>query len=193
MAINLRTPIGILSFPVLFTPRPVVQGGEPRYSVNLLLDPKQQTLPEFVAMKRAVAQVIDEKWGTGKARDRAFVDRLTLPFLRCEDMKYQGYNIPGGLFIRPWTKNRPGVVDANRNEITVPGDVWAGQLARLTVSPFAYQQTGNMGVNFALNNVQICRTDGERLDGRKAAQDDFDDYRDANAPTADALADEIPF
>ena len=30
MAINLRTPIGILSFPVLFTPRPVVQGGEPR-------------------------------------------------------------------------------------------------------------------------------------------------------------------
>jgi hypothetical protein len=191
MAINLRTPIGILSFPVLFTPKPVIPGGEPRYSANLLLNPTQQNTPEFAAMKKAVAQTIDEKWGAGKARDKAFVDRLTLPFLRCEDQKYDGYNITGGLFIRPWTKNRPGIVDANRQELTVPGDVWAGQLARLTVSPFAYAQTGNLGVSFALNNVQICRTDGRRLDGRRAAPDDFDDYVDADAK---AMADdEVPF
>jgi hypothetical protein len=190
MAMNLRTPIGILSFPVLFTPKPVVPGGEPRYSVNLLLDPIAQKTPEFAAMKAAVVRTIDEKWGTGKSKDRAFIDKLTLPFLRCEDQKYDGYQITGGLFIRPWTKNRPGIVDANRQEITVPGDVWAGQLVRLTVSPFAYAQTGNLGVSFALNNLQVCRTDGRRLDGRRAAHDDFDDYQDPNA----ALVDEdVPF
>jgi Enterobacter phage Enc34, ssDNA-binding protein len=191
MAMNLRTPIGILSFPVLFTPKPVVPGGEPRYSVNLLLNPTQQNTPELAAMKQAVVQTIDEKWGAGKARDRDFIKKLTLPFLRCEDQKYDGYQIPGGVFIRPWTKNRPGIVDANRQEITVPGDVWAGQMVRLTVSPFAYAQTGNLGISFALNNVQVCRTDGRRLDGRRAAPDDFDNYSDPSAP---AMADEdIPF
>jgi hypothetical protein len=193
MAINLRTPIGILSFPTLFTPKPVVPGGEPRYGCNLLLNPGMQNTPEFTAMKKAVAQCIDEKWGAGKCRDKAFVDRLAMPFHRCEDMKYQGYNIPGGIFIRPWTKNRPGIVDAQRNEVTVPGDVWAGQFVRLTVSPFAYQTSGNLGVSFALNNVQICRVDGERLDGRKAAHDDFDDYRDPNMPAGALVDEDIPF
>ena len=38
---NVTTPIGILSFPVLFTPRPRAQGGEPCYSheANFLYRP----------------------------------------------------------------------------------------------------------------------------------------------------------
>src|SRR5215467_3808953 len=176
MAVNLRTPIGILSFPVLFTPRPVVPGGEPRFSINLLFDQAAQKTTEWAAMKRAVAQTIDDEWGSGKSQDAAFIKRLKLPFLACKDQPYDGYDIPGGMFIRPWTKNKPGVVDAARQEITVPGDVWAGQVVRATVSPFAYEQTGNRGVSFGLANVQICRTDTRRLDGRRAAKDDFDDY-----------------
>jgi hypothetical protein len=191
MAISVKTPTGILSFPVLFTPKAVVPGGDPRYGVNLILDPVAQKTPEFAAMKAAVLKVIDEKWGPGKSKDRAFLDRLTLPFLRCEDQKYDGYQVTGGIFIRPWSKSRPGLVDHLRQEINVPGDVWAGQLARLSISPFAYQQTGNLGVNFGLNNVQICGPGPRRLDGRRPAKDDFDDYVDPNAP---AMADEdIPF
>lgn len=189
MAVNLRTPIGILSFPNLFVAKPVMQGGEPRFSCNLLFDQPSQKSPEFAAMKRAVAQTIDEKWGNGKSQDRAFIDKLRLPFLPCSEMDYDGYNIPGGIFIRPWTKNRPGIVNAQRQEISVAGDVWSGQHARATVSPFAYEITGNRGVSFALNNVQICRTDGKRLDGRRAAEDDFPDYDDPSAGPDD----NIPF
>jgi hypothetical protein len=58
-------------------------------------------------------------------------------------------------------------------------------MARATVAPFAYNNSGNKGVSFALNNLQICRTDGERLDGRIAAEDDFDDYGDAGAVLVD--------
>jgi len=190
MALSLRTPIGILSFPVLFTPRPVVPGGEPRFSLNLLFDPTAQKAPEFAALKRAVAQAIDEKWGQGKSQDANFIKRLRLPFLPCKDMTYDGYDIPGGIFIRPWTKNKPGIVDAQRQEITVPGDVWAGQNVRCTVTPFPYEQTGNRGISFGLNNLQICRTDGKRLDGRKKATEDFpDDLGDASGPADD----DIPF
>ena len=53
------------------------------------------------------------------------------------------------------------------------------------------EQTGNRGISFGLNNVQICRTDGKRLDGRRPADQDFPDYDDPNAPV-DADAD-MPF
>jgi hypothetical protein len=63
--------------------------------------------------------------------------------------------------------------------------------ARATVAPFAYNQAGNRGVSFALNNLQICRMDGERLDGRRAAKEDFPDY---DGEGAAAMADEeVPF
>ena len=190
---SLITPTGILSFPVLFTPRPVVQGGDPRYGINLIIDPTGQKTPEFAALRRAVAQIIDEKWGTGKSRDKAFVGKLRNPFLSCADVDYEGYEDKDAVFIRPWSKNKPGLIDAYRNEITVPGDIWAGQLVRCSVNPFAYEQSGNRGVSFGLNNVQVCRVDGRRLDGRRAAKDEFGDYDDGNAGQRQMADEDIPF
>lgn len=182
---SLRTPIGILSFPRVFSPRPRAQGGEPVFQVNLLLDKTAQSTPEFAALRRAVADQIDATFGQGKHNDREFVASLRLPFRRCAEKKFKGYDIEGGVYIAPWSKQRPGVVDAHRREITVPEDVWAGQLARATVAPFAYNNSGNRGVSFALNNLQICRTDTERLDGRIAAEDDFDEYGDDTGALVD--------
>ena len=188
---NVRTPIGILSFPVLFSPRPRAPGGDPVYQCSLLFDQQAQRHPDFEALRRAVRECIDEEWGAGKSQDKAFVAGIRHPFRKCNEKQYKGYDIPGGLFISPWTKTRPGVVDAQKNELTVPDDIWAGQAARATVSPFAYATSGNKGVSFALNNLQICRTDGERLDGRRSAVEDFDEYSGPGA-MADTDAD-VPF
>jgi hypothetical protein len=138
-------------------------------------------------------KAIDEKWGAGKSSDKNFIAKLRSPFRKCEEKKYKGYDIPGGIYITPWSNRRPGIIDAQRTEITVPDDVWAGQLVRATVSPFAYLQSGNMGVSFSLNNIQICRTDGERLDGRRNAQDDFDAYVGDGAMVGADADDDIPF
>lgn len=188
---SLITPLGTMTFPTLFTPRAVVAGGEPRYSLNLIIDPINQKTPAFQAMRRAVAQAIDEKWGAGKSQDKAFVAKLKNPFLPTTDQAYEGYEDPNAVFIRPWSKNRPGVVDAYRNEITVPADVWSGQLVRCSVNPFAYEMSGNRGVSFGLNNVQVCRVDGKRLDGRRAAKDEFSEYQDPSQPVMDDET--IPF
>jgi hypothetical protein len=64
-------------------------------------------------------------------------------------------------------------------------------MARCTVNCRAYAQQGNQGVHFLLNNVQICRTDGRRLDGRKSATEDFEEFADV-VDTEDA-EEEIPF
>jgi Protein of unknown function (DUF2815) len=188
---SLRTPIGVLSFPVLFSPRPRAPGGDPVYQCSLLFDQQAQKDPLYLALRKAAAECIDTTWGPGKSQDKAFVAGLRSPFRPTQEKQYKGYDIPGGIFISPWTKTKPGLVDANRNEIMVPEDIWAGQLARATVAPFSYNQAGNRGVSFALNNLQICRTDGERLDGRIAAKNDFDDYTGPGA--AQLVDDEVPF
>jgi hypothetical protein len=157
----------------------------------LLFDRDAQRDPAYEALRKAVFQCIEEKFGTGKSKDQAFLAQLNSPFRKTAEKAYKGYDMPDGVFISPWTKTRPGIIDARRNEISTPEDVWPGQAARASVTPFAYNTSGNRGISFALNNVQICRTDGERLDGRRAAKDEFDDY---DGPGAASLADsDSPF
>jgi hypothetical protein len=191
MAASVRTPIGVLSFPVLFSPRPRAVGGEPVYQCSLLFDKNAQRDPAFELLRKAVRECIDDKWGDGKSKDAQFVATLHNPFRKTAEKAYKGYDIDGGIFISPWTKSKPGIIDARRNEISTPEDVWPGQMARCSVAPFAFHNSGNKGVSFALNNIQICRTDGERLDGRRAARDEFDEY---DGPGAAVMADdEVPF
>ena len=190
---SVRTPIGILSFPQLFTPKPRAPGGEPVYQCSILFDQSAQKHPDFAALVAAMNELIDEEWGAGKSRDKAFLGTIRRPFRKTQEKQYKGYDIPGGLFISPWSKSRPGIVDAQRNEISVPEDIWAGQLARASVAPFAYNQAGNKGISFALNNIQICRTDGERLDGRRAAKDEFPDYDGPGALVGADADDDVPF
>src|SRR3954470_10902991 len=92
MADLVCTPPGMLSFPHLFVPKPIVAGGEPRYSLVLVFDQAAQALPEYRALKTAVAAAIDAKWGNGKSKDAAFVRKLRLPFRDAgEKTKYAGY------------------------------------------------------------------------------------------------------
>jgi hypothetical protein len=191
MAPSIRTPIGVLSFPNLFSPRPRAPGGEPVYQCSILFDQNAQKDPAYEALKRAVREEIDDKCGAGKSRDAQFMTGVRSPFRPTSEKAYQGYDMVNGIFISPWTKSKPGLVDAVRNEILVVEDIWAGQLVRATVSPFWYNTSGNRGVSFALNNVQVCRTDGPRLDGRRSATQDFDDYTGPGAMVS--ADDEIPF
>ena len=43
-----QTPTGILSYPHFFKPRPVVEGGQPRYSANLIFDEVTQKDPAYL-------------------------------------------------------------------------------------------------------------------------------------------------
>lgn len=192
---SVLTPIGMLSFPNLFVPKPPAPGADPRFGINLVLDKAAQAKPAYQELRKLVAQTIDEEWGLGKSKDTAWLSkqRIRLPFRPTSDRDYTGYDVEGGVFIAPWSKNKPGLVDANREDILVPGDVWSGQLARCTVHCFAYDTSGNKGVAFNLNNVQICKADMPRLDGRKAAKDEFDDVGDSEMGDRPPLSDEPPF
>lgn len=184
------TPIGRLAFPNLFKPRAAVAGAEPRYSTILLLDEDAQKSDEFKALKQAVFECIEDEWGAAKAKDSTFVKSLRLPFRDAGEKSYEGFE-KGMVFIAPWTKSQPGIVDAQVQDIINPERVWAGQLARLDVNAFAYNQSGNKGVSLGLNHVQITNEDQPRFDGRKQASDVFGAIGGAaSAPDAD---DDLPF
>ena len=72
------------------------------------------------------------------------------------------------------TKDKPGVVDINVQDVIDPDEFVSGDYCRLSINAFAYDTKGNRGVSFGLNNVQVSRK-GETLSGRARAEDDFND------------------
>lgn len=164
----IETPIGILSYPHLFKARPVVEGGEPRFGCNLILDQIAQQSPQYAALRKLANAVAIDFFGQDRMKDPRFVGRLRKPFRPCSNRQgTKGYDdVPGGMFINPWSKVQPKVVGPDTMEITVPTDVFAGQRARLQVNAFAYENAGNVGVSFGLQAVQITKRNMPRLDGR---------------------------
>lgn len=172
MADNTRllTPIGVMCFPALFVPRapnPANPSGDPRYQLMLVFDKAAQATPEFAALKDAVRQVAVAKFGPAPKGLRS-------PF-RVADEKEQlsEFHGKGCVFIQPWSKFKPGLVDRNGQDIIMADDVWAGQTARATVQAFAYENSGNRGANFSLNNVQVVQRNRPRIDGRVSAAAEF--------------------
>lgn len=168
---SLNTPYGTLSFPALFQPRPRADGGEPVYGASIIFDPAAQASPAYKSLQDACIEAAKKEWG-----DKLPLKQIKMPFRDAGEKaaKWAGY-VDGHTFLSPWSKTKPGIVDARRHEILLPEEVWAGQLVRFNITPFAWFNTGRHGVSFALNHVQVIRTDTPRIDGRGKAEDVFDD------------------
>lgn len=176
MAASLNTPPATLSFQNLMTPRPRFDGQDPVYGCSLIFDEKEQKSKQYKALKDACAAAARKKWG-----DNVNLKNVEMPFRDAGTKAYDGYHA-GDTFISPWSKNKPGIVDANRDDVHLPEEVWSGLLVRANVTPFAWDAKGKKGVSFGLNHVQIITAEGrQRLDGRPTAKSAFDDGEVAEA------------
>jgi hypothetical protein len=167
----LNSPYGTLAFPHVFQPRARAEGGEPVFSATLIFSPAQQKSPAYKAMQDGCIEAARKEFG-----DKIQMRDVRLPFRDAGEKagKYNGFN-EGDVFINPWTKSKPGVVNAQRQEVLLPEEVWAGQLVRFNVTPYAWVNSGKKGVSLALNHIQIIKTDTPRIDGRASASAAFDD------------------
>jgi hypothetical protein len=184
------TPPGILSYPALFTPRAPMPGStqtDPRFQASLILSPETFKTPSFRELVALIESAAREKFGAKIA-----MNALRLPLRKCAEKESMAAVDPNGAFFACWSKTRPQVIGPDFAPIADPAAVWAGQTVRLSVQPFAYEQSGNRGVSLGLRNVQILRTDGPRLDGRASAEADFE-----NVPLPEGFAaanmDDLPF
>lgn len=186
------SPIGVVSFPSLFVARAPQPGADPRYSVTLIFNADAQATPEFKALKAAAFAAAKEKWGD-KAADMFKSGKLRSPIRDATEKEFSGYD-EGSLFVNFWSKQAPGVVDQRLQDIIRAEDVYPGALGRVTYRAFAYDTQGNKGVSFGLQNFQLADASTPRLDGRRAAKDEFAPLDSGGtADLAMAVADDVPF
>ena len=183
------SPIGVISFPHLFTPRAPQPGADERYSLILIFDQNAQNTPEFKKMKSDVYACAKAKFGD-KTDEMIKNGQLRMPFRDAnEKSKYPGFD-DGCVFISAWSKQKPDVIDGRLNPV-LESDLYPGCLGRITYNPFAYDNSGNRGCSIGLNNTQIADFTTPRLDGKRKGQDDFDSI-DEQSADADAMED-VPF
>ena len=189
--IRVTTPECILSYPHLFEPTKVNQNNaseKAKYSASFVFAPGV----DLTDLKAAAAEAGLRKWG-GKFEGMVKEKKLRLPFRT--DAVEKGY-AEGSVFINARSDNKPGLVmpfageDGRPANVENPDIMYPGSRVRASLVAFAYDTLGNMGVSFALGNVQWLG-DGERLDSRVAAADDFTVVDDAEAPgeVASSVAD----
>lgn len=160
------SPIGRVSYPYVFEPQ-TNDNGTKSYSVVLMFD-KTADLSE---MKAAAAKA-EKEFLKGKKTPPGWKN----PFRDGDEKNHEGKHpeYAGKVYIsfRANENRKPQVVDAMRESIGQQ-DFYAGCFARVSYDCYAFDKNGNRGVAFSLGNIQKVR-DGEPLDGRTKAEDDFD-------------------
>ncbi len=189
--IRVTTPEAILSYPALFEARKVNRDNpaeKAKYSAAFIF--LEGT--DLTKLKEAAVEAGQRKWPNGKFEELLKADRLRLPFRT--DALEKGYPA-GSTFINARSDSKPGLVMPYKDQatgkpaaVTDPEIMYPGCKVRASLVAFAYDTMGNMGVSFALGNVQWL-SDGDRLDSKVAAADDFDAVEGAEDGTVpDSIA-----
>ena len=167
---NILTPPFRVSFPNVFKPKRNELSGKDEYSIVALF-PKDADL---TSLKKAAEAAITEKWGPDKTK---WPKNLRSPFRdqgeRKKDGKLPSGYEEGAFFLNLKSTQRPGIINQKREDIIDEADFYPGCWARASVRAYAYDNKGNRGVSFGLQNLQKVK-DGEPLSGRPKAQDEFE-------------------
>lgn len=83
-------------------------------------------------------------------------------------------------FMNASSDNQPGIVDENVKPIMDRALIYSGCYGRVSLNFYAFNTSGNKGVAVGLNNIQKLQ-DGERLDNRASAEDDFSAFKTDSA------------
>lgn len=172
------TPPCILSYPHLFEPAGFGPNDPKKYSAVFIFT-------EGTDLSKLEA-AIDAAINASKYTMEDLKDNL--PWRT--DWKKKGYP-KNSTFISAKTDTKPGVVMPFKGEddrpavLTNEALMYPGAKVRASLEAYVYDRVG-LGVSFALANVQWLG-DGDRIDGRVAAADDFDVVEQEAEDIADLL------
>ena len=174
------TPVFRLSFPALFEAESY-DGGPPKFGLSAVWTPAKFSDMDKKRWK-AILQALNAE---SQSRFKKPWKELPANIKRglrdgAEKADMEGYG-EGTRFASVSTKMRPGVIDASKNKIGPEegntDDIFPGCYCRATVTVYSYDNKGK-GVALGLMNVQKV-ADGERLDSRTDAAEDFEDDIDS--------------
>lgn len=147
-----------------------INGSEPKYSLSAIIPKSDKATVAKIkaAIEAAKAEGKDSKW-QGK-----IPANLKYPLRDGDEDRPEDPNYENCYFINANSKQRPGVVDKNVQEILDPEEVYSGCYGKISVNFYAFNTNGNKGIAAGLGNIQKLK-DGERLGGGKSrAEDEFE-------------------
>lgn len=163
------TPRFTVSYPKVFKAELNTLSGKMEFSTVALFKKGE----DLSALKKAAEEVLIEKLGADKAK---WPKGLKSPFRDQSDREKEGVlpagHVAGAIFMSLKTSNKPGVVNQDVQPIIDESEFYAGCVAQATVRAYYYDQKGNKGVAFGLQNLQKV-AEGEPLSGRSSPSEDF--------------------
>jgi len=157
----------------VFDPAAVSEGSdEKKYSVSIIISKDDKvTLKKINDAIEAAKQAGVSKWG-GK-----IPKVLKLP-LRDGDLERDDECYANSYFLSAKSDSKPGIVDADLNEIMSRDEFYSGCYGRAAINFYPFDVNGSKGIAVGLQNLQKLE-DGERLGGSFAtAAEDFGEEED---------------
>lgn len=172
---KVTTPQFRVAFPAVFEPKWNKLAKKNEYVITLLFDEKT----DMKVLKEAAKAAVIKEFGPDNTKwpiklrspfrdqgDRAMKDAvtglITLP---------QGYK-KGNIYITASSKEKPGLVNRQREHIIDSSEFYGGCYAICTLNAYAYSHAVNKGVAFGLQNIQKV-AEGEAFGNRSTPEEDF--------------------
>lgn len=160
------------SYVNIFQPRVPESGGEPKYSLTLLI-PKT----DVTTLNAIYAEIEKAKQeGAQKAFNGTVPPMCRIPLHDGDGFRPSGEafgeECRGHMVMTASAKLQPSIVGLDMQTIINPADVYSGCYVRANINFFAYNTNGNKGIGCGLNAVQKIE-DGEPLTARVSAEEAF--------------------
>jgi len=172
-----------LSYVTLFEARKISEKDkEAKYSVTILI-PKdtpagQKTIADIkMAIKKAAEKGAQKHFGGRIPTNLDVISTLRDGDAAVNDLgelkNIKNPELTGMMYMRLASKFAPKVLNAQKQEILNPLEVYSGIYGKVSMTLFAYSGEGRRGISAVLNNVMITR-DGEPLTSMLTG-DEFED------------------
>lgn len=172
---KVTTPVFRVSFPQIDKPK-AFGGGEPKYSVTMLLDKKV----DGSKIKDALKKAAQDQWGSNAEKViKGLMGTKGWPIHDGDREKPDMMGYEGCYYVKASSKSQPGLIDKDKQEILDMRDLYAGCYARATILAYAYDNEFGKGLGFSLLNLQKI-SEGAKFTGKKDAADDFDEFEDGS-------------
>ncbi len=161
------------SFANVWEPKSI-NGSNPKYSISLLIPKDDEETVDKI--KAAIQAAYEEGAAKLKGNSKSVPPLAAIKNpLRDGDVERPDDPVYARCyFINANNTAKPGIVDANRQEIIDRSEVYSGVYGRASINFYAFNSNGNKGIACSLNNLQKIK-DGEPLGGHSRAEDDFAD------------------
>lgn len=158
------------SYASVFQPKAAMDGGEPKFSVVLLIPKKDTKTVEEIKKEIEAAKMNGKDRWNGK-----IPTNVKSPLRDGDEERPDKEEFKGMYFISATSKQKPQVVDRQLQPIIDPTEFYSGCYGRASINFYAYSVNGNKGIACGLGNLQKL-DEGESFTGRKRAEDEFSPF-----------------